>query len=74
MATWCAGFLGFEEIIVMGCDAYQDDRRYWHSLERHGVMGQDCTPWLTVRDQMDRPERVRFTDKELNRLWHAKSN
>jgi hypothetical protein len=74
MATWCAGFLGFEEIIVMGCDAYQDDRRYWHSLERHGVMGQDCTPWLTVRDQMDRPERVRFTDKELNRLWHSKSN
>lgn len=72
MSVWCAGFLGFEEIVVMGCDAYQSDRRYWHSLERHDVHGQDCSPWLTVRDRMERPERVRFTDKELHRLWHEK--
>lgn len=74
MAIWCSEFLGFEEIIVAGIDSYQGDRRYWHSLDRQDVMGQSMEPWLTIRDCMTHPERVRFMDKRMQAIWHERSN
>lgn len=74
MAVWCCEFLGFREIHVAGCDSYQADRRYWHSLERHDVQGQSLEPWTTVRDKMKHPERVTFTDSRMNAIWHERSN
>jgi hypothetical protein len=61
-AVWVADCMGFDEIVICGCDDYLGDRRYWHSKlgERQWEMG--VTPsgvWQKVRDHLQNPERVR---------------
>jgi hypothetical protein len=76
-AVWIADFLGCDEIIVCGCDAYTESRRYWHSPP--GFRGLELgvtasTAWQQVRDYMARPEIVSAPSGYLTKVFRSYEN
>ena len=71
-AVWIAGFLGFDEIYVAGCDNYMTTRRYWHSKlgdlrVEDGI--SNIQAWVKVRDYMKEPQKVKVASGCLTKVF-----
>lgn len=71
-AVWIADYMGFDEIVVCGCDDYMSDRRYWHSKigDRGYEMGVTASGvWKRVYDHLQNPDRVRAVSGGVTKVF-----
>lgn len=76
LGIWIADYMNFDHVYVCGIDQYEnreDGREYWWQAKKSEPTHHHCSGnnkrWIEIRDNLKRPNRIKFMSGKLKELW-----